>query len=124
MQLHPVGIQIHHILEFAPALLGQVHNIAHIILGRNEADLHKRLLRQLDFHGVGVIQGIIHHHHLAGGLRDPVDNVGGGGNQVQIVLPLQPLLDDFHVQKTQESAAETKAQGDGAFQLVDEGRII
>ncbi len=100
MQLHPVGIQIHHILKLAPALLGQIHHVAHIFLGANQIQLHVRLFRQLNFHGVGVVQGVIHHQHLAAGLCDPVDDVGCGGNQIQIVFPLQPLLNDFHVQQS------------------------
>ena len=99
MQLHPIGIQVFHILEFSPAGLAQVHNIAHIFLGGNEAGLDKGLLRQLDLHGVRVVQGIVHHKHRAVGFRHPVDDVGGGGDQVQIVFPLQPLLDDLHVQQ-------------------------
>ena len=33
VQLHQVGVQILHILELAPALLAQGHDIAHIVVG-------------------------------------------------------------------------------------------
>ena len=124
MQFHPAGVQVDHVLEFAPALLGQLHHVAHILLGADEADLYIGLLGKLDVRRVGVVQGVIHQEHLPIGFRHPVHNVGGGGDEVKIVFPLQPLLDDLHVQQPQKAAAEAKAQGDGAFQLVDEGGVV
>ena len=124
MELHPVGIQIDHVLEFAPPLLAQVHDISHILLGRDQADLGVGLFRQLNLHGVRVVQGGVDHQGLAVCLGHPVDNVGSRGNEVQIVFPLQALLDDFHVQKPQKAAAEAEAQGNGAFQLIAHGGVV
>ena len=124
MELHPVGIQVLHILEFSPAVLAQVHNAAHILLGGNEIGLDEWLLRQLDLHGVRVVQGVVYHQHGAVSLGHPVDNVGGGGDEVQVVFPLQPLLDDLHMQQSQKAAAEAEAQGNGALRLVAHGGIV
>ena len=44
--------------------------------------------------------------------------------KVQIVLPLQPLLDDLHVQQPQEAAPEAKAQGHGGLRLKGEGGVV
>ena len=39
-------------------------------------------------------------------------------------LPLQPLLDDLHMQKSQETAAEAEAQGGGGLRFEGEGRVV
>ncbi len=109
MKLHPAGIQVHHVLKFPPAILAQVHDIPHILLGGNDADLGVGLLRQLNLHGIREVQGGEDQHGFPGGLGHPVDHVGGGGDQVQVIFPLQSLLDDLHVQQSQEAAPETKA---------------
>ena len=53
-----------------------------------------------------------------------VAHAGRGGDQVELVLALQPLLNDLHVEQSQESAAKAEAQRDGAFRLEEEGRIV
>ena len=54
----------------------------------------------------------------------PVDDGGGGGNQLQVEFTLQPLLDDLHVEKPEKSAAETEAEGKRGFGLVGKGGIV
>ena len=61
---------------------------------------------------------------LAVGFDDFVDDAGIGRDDVHVVLAPQALLDDFHVQETQEAAAESEAEGDGAFGLEDEGGVV
>ena len=124
MQLHPAGIQIHHVLELAPAILAQLHDVAHVFLGGDQADLGIRLLGQLDVRRVGVVQGGVDVHGFAVGFRHPVDDVGGGGDEVEVVFPFQTLLNDLHVQQTEEAAAEAEAQGNGAFRLVAHGGVV
>jgi hypothetical protein len=41
-----------------------------------------------------------------------------------VKLPLQPLLDDLHVQHAQEPAAEAKAQRLGGLQFVGQGGVV
>ncbi len=53
-----------------------------------------------------------------------VDHGGRGGDQVQVVLALQALLDDLHVQHAEEAAAEAEAQGLGDLRLVEQGRVV
>ena len=42
---------------------------------------------------------------------DLVDHRGGGGDQVEIELAGEALLDDFEMQQAQEAAAEAEAEG-------------
>ena len=53
-----------------------------------------------------------------------VDNRRRRGDNIQIEFPLQTLLNDFHVQKSQEAAAEAEAQGHGGFRIEYQGRVV
>ena len=48
----------------------------------------------------------------------------GGLDDFDVVLALQPLLDDLHVQQAQEAAAEAEAQGVGGFRLEGEAGVV
>ena len=124
MQLHQVGVQILHILEFAPAVLAHGHDIAHILVGGDDGDLHIGLLGMLDNSGVGIIVGVIHLYQGAVGLIHMVNNGGESGDQIQVELPLQALLDDLHMEHPQKAAAEAEAQSHGAFRLKGQGGIV
>ncbi len=45
-------------------------------------------------------------------------------HQVEIRFAFEPLLDDFHVQQAQESAAEAEAQRIARFGLEFEARVV
>ena len=68
--------------------------------------------------------GIVHHDHGAIGLGDTVDHRGQGGDEIQVELPLQPLLDDLHVEHAQKAAAEAEAQGGGGLGLEGQGGVV
>ena len=55
---------------------------------------------------------------------DAVDDVGRGGDQVEVELALEPLADDLHVQQAEEAAAEAEAEGAGRLRLVHQGRVV
>ena len=57
-------------------------------------------------------------------LVHPVDNRRCCGNQIERELPLEPLLNDFHVQQTEKTAAEAESQGKRRFRLIGERRIV
>ncbi len=44
--------------------------------------------------------------------------------EIQIELPLQPLLDDLHVEHAQKAAAEAEAQGGGGLGLEGQGGVV
>ena len=119
-----MGVQILHVLELAPAVLAHGHDVAHVLVGRDDGDLHIGLLRVLDDGGVGVVVGVVHPDHLAVGLVDVVDDGGQGGDQVQVKLPLQALLNDLHMEHPKEAAAEAKAQGHGRFRLKAQRGVV
>ena len=124
MELHQMGVQILHVLELAPPILAHGHDVAHEVLGRDDGHLHIGLLGVLNGAGVGVIVGVVHPHHGAVGLVHVVNDVGQGGHQVEIELPLQPLLNDLHVEHSQKAAPEAEAQCHRALRLEGEGGIV
>ena len=74
--------------------------------------------------GSGIVGRVVQLQHHAVGLVDAVDDRGGGDDEVEVELALEPLLDDLEMQQTQEAAAEAEAQGDRALRLVLEARVV
>ena len=124
VELHQVGVQILHVLELAAALLTHGHDVAHEILRCDDGHLHIGLFGVLDGAGIGVVVGVIHLHQRTVRLVNMVDDGGQCGDEVEVKLALEALLNDLHVEHTQEAAAETEAQSHGGFRLKGEGGIV
>ncbi len=73
---------------------------------------------------VGQVRRIIDLDMLAVGRDDFVNDAGGGGDDVHVVLAPEPFLDDLHVQQAEKAAAKAEAERDGAFRLIDERGIV
>ena len=97
MELHARGVQIFHVLELAPAVGAQIHDRAHIFRRRDEVHLRVGLTRLGNFSRVGVIERRVDLDLRAVRLCDLIDDVGRGRNEIQVILPLEPLEDDLHV---------------------------
>ena len=54
----------------------------------------------------------------------PVHNTRSRCHQVQVVFTFQTFFYDFQVQKSQKTAAESKAQSNGCLRLVEQGGIV
>ncbi len=67
---------------------------------------------------------IVQHQDRAIALEHLIDHGRRRGNQVQVVLALQALLHDLHVQHAEEAAAEAKAHRLGAFRLEEQRSVI
>ena len=78
----------------------------------------------LDLGRIRVVERGIDIHDRAVGLGDLIDDVGRGGDEVEIILALEPLEDDLHMQKAQKAAAEAEAQRDGVFLRIAHGRVV
>ncbi len=77
-----------------------------------------------DVGGFGPARGIVHLDHFAVGERDVVAHAGRGGDQIEFVLALQPLLNDLHVQQAEKAAAEAEAQGHRTLRLEEERGVV
>ena len=69
---------------------------------------------------IGPARGIVDFDELAVGQRDLVAHAGSGGDEVEVVFAFEALLNDFHVEQAEESAAEAEAERDGGFRLEEE----
>jgi hypothetical protein len=66
----------------------------------------------------------VQHHAVAIGQLDLVDHRGGGGDQIEVELAAQPLLDDLEMQEPEEAAAEAEAERGRGFHLEREARVV
>ena len=115
-QLHAVLGKVVHAAHLAALGLAQLHGGADELLGHDDGHLHHGLidLVKLSFRPVRrvvdpLFLAVFGHHAVGYRWR--------GGNQVEAELALQAVAGNFHMQQTQEAAAETKAEGDGGFGL-------
>ena len=97
MDFHPACIQIGHVLILAPTVLAQVHHIAHILRRRDDGGLDIGFFPQLNLGRTWKIGRVVDQDHFAVSPGDAVDHIGRCGDEVQVELPFQPLLDDLHV---------------------------
>ena len=74
--------------------------------------------------GSGMSAGLCSSIVVAVGQGDAVDHAGRGGDQVEVELARQPLLDDLQVQQAQEPAAEAEAQRRAGLHLVGEAGVV
>ena len=95
------------------------------ILGRaDDLSLEVGFLDTLDARGLGKILRTTDINHLAVSLVDVIVHRGARGNEVQVELALQALLDDFHVQQAQEAHAEAKAERHRGLGLPHQRRVV
>ena len=123
VQLYAVGVQILGILIGAAALLTQLHD-GDVGGGSKDAGFDIWLLCRFDVRRVGVVGRVVNHHHAAVGHVQLIDYAGSGGNQIQVELSFQTLLDNLHVQQSQKSAAESKAQRLGGLRLKGQRSVV
>ena len=108
----------------AALLRAELQDRAHGIVGGDDHGGDHGLFDLGDLAGRRKFGGIVHFEHFARRGGDAVAHAGRGGDQVDAELALQALLHDLHVQQAQKAAAETEAQRDGVFRLVEEGGVV
>ena len=69
----------------------------------------------VDFRGLGHTRRIVHLLFVAVLVVDEIAYVGHGGDDVHVELAVEALLHDFHVEQSEETAAEAEAEGNGTF---------
>ena len=74
--------------------------------------------------GVGELRRALEQLHRAVGVVHVVLDVRHGGDEVQIELALEPLLDDLHVQQAEKAAAESEAERGGRLRQVVQGGVV
>ena len=74
--------------------------------------------------GSGMSTGLCRSSTSAVGQMDAIDDRRRGGDQIEIELALQPLLDDLEMQQAEKAAAEAEAQRRRGLGLVLEARVV
>jgi hypothetical protein len=94
------------------------------ILGHQDVRLDDRLADLADLAQLRQVGRVVDLDGLAVVLQHLVDDRRRGGDQVQVVLALQALLDDLHVQHAEEAAAEAEAQRLRGLGLVEQRGVV
>ena len=108
VHLDTIGGDVLHRAHNATVVLAQIHHRTDEFLGRDDVGGNHRLDNLLDlavreFARVGhMMLAAVLGGHVVGDVR-------GGLDQVEAELAGESLVDDFHVQQTQEAAAEAEA---------------
>ena len=124
MQLNPVGIKIFGIQINPAPVLAEVHDIADVGGWREDIRSHERFLRRGNQRRVWVAGRVVNPALLPVGQLELVHNARQGGDNIEIELPLEPLLYDLHMQKPEEPAPETKPQRNRGFGFKRKGGIV
>jgi len=116
--------EVVHLVEGAAAAGDEVHDGADEAVGGDDGDVHPGLADLGDAAGVGELGRGVDGEFRAVGEADAVLDGGGGGEELDVVLAFEALLDDVHVEEAEEAGAEAGAEGDGGFGLVVEGGVV
>src|SRR5439155_18743802 len=108
----------------AALLFEQGQDAAEKVLARDHSGIDDRLLDLLDIARIGELGGILDFYHLAVGSGDAVSDAGGGGDQIDIELALEALLDNLEMQQAEQAAAEAEAERNRILRLEGEGAVV
>ena len=78
----------------------------------------------VDLRGIREIRGVGELNPAPVRLIDMVDHGGSRGHEIEAVLPLQPLLYDIEMEKSQEAAAEAEAERRRGLRLIAERGVV
>ena len=108
----------------AAALLAQLHHRAHVLLRGEDRGPDVGLLDRRDQPAVGHVRGRVDHHLAAVGEVHVVLDGGRRSQQLQVVLALEALAHDVHVQQAQEATAKAEAERLAGLRLPGERRVV
>ena len=120
----PCLLDVLHALVLSPAFLAELHDRPYKFRGHHNFRPDYRLFHIFDLRRIGHVGRIGQIHTGAVRLVYLVNNAGCRGHQIQIVFPLQPLLDDLQMEQSQKPAAEAKAQRHRGFRLVKQRCVV
>ena len=119
-----VRVKVVHALELAALVLRDLHDGTDEIVRHNDRGLDVRLLDVLDLRLRRQFGRVADLDHRTVRLVDVIDDGRCRRDELEVVLALEALLDDIHVQEAEEAAAETEAECNRRLRLKDERRIV
>ena len=101
----------------AALLLAELHHLADVLIRRQDRGPDHRFTNLFDPAWVGHRRRVVNLDRLAARHRHLEADRRHRRHQVEVVLALQPLTNDVHMQQAEEAAAKTEAEGVGGLRL-------
>ena len=108
----------------AAAFGTEFENRTQIFVRHHNRRLDHRLLNRRHLRQIRHIGRIVQRYRFAVGHVDFISHRGCRRNQVKIKLAPQPLLNNFHMQQPEKTAAEPQPQSGRIFVLIIDARIV
>ena len=99
---------IFHSLVHASSFLTQIHDRSDEFRSYHDLRFYDRFLHIFNLRRIRQIGRIGKFDHLSVCLIHFVDNSGCCRHQIQVIFPFQTFLDDFQMQKPEETTSEPK----------------
>ncbi len=115
---------VDHVGLHAALLDAERDDIAQILLRQQHMTLGDRLAQLFDIVQRRQLRGAVDIDDFAASSLHFVHYGRRGGDQIEIVFALQALLNDLHMQQTQEAAAEAEAERGRAFRLIEQRGVV
>ena len=124
VEQHAAVIKGFGVVHLTALVHDELHHVADVLVRDHDVHFHDGLADLGDLLGSREEGGIIHQH--LGAVRFPhlIDDGRIGGDDIHVKLTAQTLLNDLHVQKAEEAAAETKAERGGTLRHECEGGVV
>ena len=113
MQHHTPGRGVFHLPQNATAVTAHVHHGAHIAIRDDDHRIDIRLIHMVDCGRLRPVSRVVNQIHGLISLVDLVNHAWCGCEKAKVELSLEALLHDFHMEQTEEAAAEAKAKRSG-----------
>src|SRR5262249_7690504 len=107
---HRAATHISELFLLAAAVLAKLEHGAEIFVGGEDRSFNPWLLHFLDMIWLRHVDGIVDFELSGVGGVYFLDQRGRGRDQIEIEFARQPLLNNFEMQQSEKSAAETEAE--------------
>ena len=108
----------------SPLLHHQIHDVPDIFRGRHDFCGDHGLFNAIDLAGIRQEHRVVHLDHLPALQVHVVDHTGVSCDDVHIVFPAQPFLNDLHVEQPEEPATEAEPQRGTGLSLIHKRGIV
>ena len=119
MQHHPARVERLGMIHLPALFQNQLQDVADVFVRAKHICFHDRLANFFDLARVWQMCRIIDQERFTARPHHFINHARTRGDDVHVVFAAQPLLNDFHVQQPEKSAAKTETERDGTFRRVD-----
>src|SRR5207237_5013614 len=99
-------------------------DVPDVLVRTKDVGFHDRLPNFLDQTWIRRVRGVIDENSLTPGSFDFVNDARAGRDDVHVVFATQSLLNNFHVQEPEKTAAKPESEGNRTFRRVNERRVV